>query len=662
MRKFTTVLIANRGEIACRVMRTASRLGFRTVAVHSDVDHRAPHVRMADASIEIGPASAAQSYLNIERIIAAAHETSADAIHPGYGFLSENAEFARRCAEEGIVFIGPDPRSIDLMGNKAAAKRLMIDAGVPCVPGYQGEDQSDETLIREAKAVGFPLMIKAAAGGGGKGMRLVHSADQLEAALLAARSEARNAFGSGELILERAIIKPRHVEIQVFGDTLGNIIHMGERDCSVQRRHQKVLEESPSPVMTPQLRRRMGEAAVAAARTVDYHGAGTVEFLLGADGEFYFLEMNTRLQVEHPVTEAVTGLDLVELQLRVAEGLPLGISQEDIALKGHAIEARLYAEDAANDFLPATGRVDIWASPAGEGVRCDAGLESGVEVSPHYDPMLAKIVGIGPDRETARLRLVRALKDAVIFGPKTNRAFLIGALERPAFIDGQVTTGFIAEEFGDGFAEPEPAATEIAIAAVLLYGAQRKAARDRSLGMSDELLDWSSGAPLVTSYLLAGKKASITPMGNGYRVVVDDETIIVADVSASDCRASVRIDGTRSKAHFVTDESGIKVALGDREFDLRDGYSEAVAGQSAGGDGMIEAPMHGLVLEILVGPGQHVEAGQRLAVMEAMKMQHDIVASEAGEVSQVLCEVGRQVVSGALLFELATSSDSEATP
>jgi len=660
MRKFTTVLVANRGEIACRVMRTARRLGFRTVAVHSDVDHRAPHVRMADTSSEIGPASTAQSYLNIERIIAAAHETGADAIHPGYGFLSENAGFARRCAEEGIVFIGPDPESIDLMGNKAAAKRLMIDAGVPCVPGYQGEDQSDETLIREAGAVGFPLMIKAAAGGGGKGMRLVHSGDELEAALFTARSEARNAFGSSELILERAIIKPRHVEIQVFGDTFGNIIHMGERDCSVQRRHQKVLEESPSPIMTPQLRQRMGEAAVAAARTVDYHGAGTVEFLLGADGEFYFLEMNTRLQVEHPVTEAVTGLDLVELQLRVAEGLPLGFSQEGIALKGHAIEARLYAEDAANDFLPATGRIDIWAAPEGEGIRCDAGLESGLEVSPHYDPMLAKIVGIGPDRETARLRLVKALKDALIFGPKTNRAFLIGALERPAFIAGQATTSFIAEEFGDGFAEPVPTAAEIAVSSALLYGAQRKAARDRSLGVTDELLDWSSGAPLVTSYLLAGKKTSVTPVDDGYRVVVGDEAIVVADVAGSDHRASFRIDGIREQAHFLADASGIRVVFGDREFDLRDGYSEAVAGLSAGGGGMIEAPMHGLVLEILVELGQQVEAGQRLAVMEAMKMQHDIVASQAGEVSRVLCEAGRQVASGALLFELAVSDESEA--
>lgn len=652
MRTFKTLLIANRGEIACRIMRTASRLGYRTVAVHSDVDAQAPHAQMADVSVEIGPAPAAQSYLDIERIIAAAHETGADAIHPGYGFLSENAEFAKRCAEEDIVFVGPKPRSIDLMGNKAAAKRLMIDADVPCVPGYQGEDQSDETLIREATAVGFPLMIKAAAGGGGKGMRLIHSVDHLEAGLLAARSEARNSFGSGELILERAIINPRHIEIQVFGDQAGDIIHMGERDCSVQRRHQKILEESPSPIMTPDLRERMGQAAVAAARTVDYQGAGTVEFLLGADGEFYFLEMNTRLQVEHPVTEEVTGLDLVELQLRVAQGLPLGISQEQIALSGHAIEARLYAEDAANDFMPATGKIEIWVAPEGDGIRCDDGLKTGLEVSPHYDPMLAKIIGIGPDREAARLNLIKALNQTVLIGPKVNRDFLVRSLERPAFIAGKATTSFISEEFAEGFAELIPTLEQIAVGAVLLFGAQRKAARQQALTIPEELLNWSSGPPLVTNYLLAGKKVSVTPKENGYRVVVDEDVIALADVSEDSHSARFRIGNVLGRATFLAHPSSINLIFEDGEFDFHDGYADSAEGSSAGGDGMIEAPMHGTVIEILVEPNQQVDHGQRLAVMEAMKMQHDIIAPAAGRVTAIHCSVAAQVAANSLMIEL----------
>ena len=661
MRKFTTVLIANRGEIACRVIRTARRLGLNTVAVHSSVDAHAPHVQMADQAIAVGPAPATESYLHIERIIAAAQQTGADAIHPGYGFLSENAVFARRCAEENIIFIGPSPESIELMGNKAAAKRLMLAAGVPCIPGYQGEDQSDQTLTREAEAIGFPLMIKAAAGGGGKGMRLLHSIHHLHETLLTARSEAQNAFGSQELILERAIVQPRHIEIQVFGDAFGNIVHMGERDCSVQRRHQKVLEESPSPVMTAELRHRMGETAIAAARTVNYCGAGTIEFLLGADGDFYFLEMNTRLQVEHPVTEAVTGLDLVELQLRVAQGLPLGIVQENIALTGHAIEARLYAEDAANNFLPTTGRIDRWGRPEGEGIRCDDGLASGIEVSPYYDPMLAKLVGIGPDRETARLRLCMALKNTVMFGPKTNRDFLICALERQRFVAGEATTAFISEEFSDGFVPPSPSTTEIAAAAVLLYRAQRSLALTRSLGVPTELLDWSSSTPLVTYYLFNTQKVSVTPVNSHYRVAIGEATIVVTEIVENDSSASFRINNTKGQAQFFADESSITVVIEGREFALRDGYSDAITKSHGANDGVITAPMHGIVLEVLVEAGQPIQRGQRLAVMEAMKMQHVIIAPHAGAVSLVLCEAGRQMASGAALFELSSAETPEPT-
>ena len=408
MTRFSSILIANRGEIACRVIRTARALGYRTIAVYSEADAGAPHTQLADEAVCIGPAPVGESYLVAEKILNAAKQSGAEAVHPGYGFLSENAGFARACEDAGLVFIGPTPDAIDLMGNKAEAKRRMIVAGVPCVPGYEGKDQSDEVLLAEADKIGFPVMIKAAAGGGGRGMRLVHAKGDLAGAIRLARSEAENAFGSGELILEKAIIRPRHVEVQVFADTQGNTIYLGERDCSVQRRHQKVVEEAPCPVMTPDLRARMGAAAVEAARSISYRGAGTVEFLLDAKGAFYFLEMNTRLQVEHPVTEEITGLDLVALQIQVAQGEPLGITQDGVRLNGHAIEVRLYAEDPAQGFLPATGPVDLWLPGSGAGIRVDSGIRSGQDISPFYDPMLAKIIAHGETREIARRRLIEA--------------------------------------------------------------------------------------------------------------------------------------------------------------------------------------------------------------------------------------------------------------
>ena len=380
MTNFDSILVANRGEIAVRVIRSAQQQGYRAIAVYSEADAEAPHVLMADEAVLIGPAPVKDSYLDPDRILEAARKTGAQAIHPGYGFLSENAAFSQACADAGIVFIGPTPEAIDIMGNKAASKRRMLEANVPCIPGYQAEDQSDDTLIAAAREIGAPIMVKAAAGGGGRGMRLVENLDDIQVAIESARSEAETAFGSGELILEKAVIRPRHVEIQVFGDQQGNVIHLGERDCSVQRRHQKVVEESPCPVMTPELREAMGRAAVNAAASIDYVGAGTVEFLLDDDGNFYFLEMNTRLQVEHPVTEMVTGQDLVALQFHVAQGYPLPIAQEDISLDGHAIEVRLYAEDTTNDFLPATGVARVWQPPSGEGIRVDHGLLQGQEV------------------------------------------------------------------------------------------------------------------------------------------------------------------------------------------------------------------------------------------------------------------------------------------
>ena len=420
---FGKVLVANRGEIAWRVMRTAKAMGYRTVAVYSDADKDAPHVAFADEAVRIGPSPVGESYLSIDRILEAAHKSGADAVHPGYGFLSENEAFAAACEKAGLVFIGPPPAAIAAMGNKAAAKRRMIDAGVPCVPGYQGADQSDANLEKEARKIGLPVMVKAAAGGGGRGMRLVEREADLLEAIRTARTEAESAFGSGELILEKAVVDARHVEIQVFADAHGNVIHLGERDCSVQRRHQKVIEEAPSPAVNADLRRRMGAAAVAAARAIGYRGAGTVEFLLGADGAFYFLEMNTRLQVEHPVTEAITGQDLVAWQLKVAMGEKLPLTQEQVTFSGHAIEVRLYAEDAYAGFLPQTGRIDVWRPATGPGVRIDHGMKDGLAISPFYDPMIAKVIAHGATREEARTRLVRALRETVVLGPDHQPAF-----------------------------------------------------------------------------------------------------------------------------------------------------------------------------------------------------------------------------------------------
>ncbi|MBT4211592.1 MAG: ATP-grasp domain-containing protein, partial [Porticoccaceae bacterium] len=456
MNNFNSILIANRGEIACRVIRTAKKLGYRTVAVYSDADAGAPHVHLADDAVRIGPGPVGESYLVPELILQAAASSGAESIHPGYGFLSENAAFAEAVESAGLVFIGPTREAIDVMGNKAESKRRMIEAGVPCVPGYEGHDQSDDVLLAEGLKIDLPLMVKAAAGGGGRGMRLVHEQADLANAIKLARAEAEGAFGSGELILEKAIIKPRHVEIQVFADTMGNTVHLGERDCSVQRRHQKVVEEAPCPVMTPELREKMGQSAIDAAKSVNYRGAGTVEFLLDDSGFFYFLEMNTRLQVEHPVTELITGLDLVALQIKVAQGEPLGLSQDDINLEGHAIEVRLYTEDPSQDFLPASGPVDLWAPASGVGVRVDGGISTGQAISPFYDPMVAKVIGYGPTREAARLRLIGALKETVLFGTPNNKDFLIQCLEKQPFIDGAATTAFIAEEFSDAELEIQP--------------------------------------------------------------------------------------------------------------------------------------------------------------------------------------------------------------
>ncbi len=466
-RPFRNILIANRGEIALRIMRTARRLGYGVIAVYSDADRESLHVRAADQAVRIGEALPAQSYLRIEAIIAAAKASGADAVHPGYGFLAENEDFAQACGDAGLVFIGPSPEAIRTMGNKAGAKDIMLAAGVPCVPGYQGADQSDAVLLDEAVRIGFPVMIKAVAGGGGRGMRRVTDAAAFPDALRAARSEAQGAFGDGTVILERAISDPRHIEIQVFGDAYGHAIHLGERDCSVQRRHQKLIEEAPSPAVSAELRARMGAIAVAATKALRYEGAGTLEFLLDASGEFYFMEMNTRLQVEHPVTEAITGLDLVELQLRVASGEPLGLTQDDIKISGHAIEVRLCSEDAAHDFMPQSGTLALWQAP--DHLRVEHALRSGTEIPPFYDSMMAKLIGVGANRDEARRRLIAGLEHTAAFGVTTNQAFLAACLRHRAFASGEATTSFIGRYRDELLAPRQDAASEAALAALLLF-------------------------------------------------------------------------------------------------------------------------------------------------------------------------------------------------
>ncbi len=659
MTRFTSILVANRGEIACRVIRTARAQGYRTVAVYSDADAKAPHVLLADEAVHIGPSPVNESYLVAANILAAAKASGAEAIHPGYGFLSENAGFAQACEDAGLVFIGPRPDAIGLMGNKAEAKRRMLAAAVPCVPGYEGEDQSDATLLGEGAKIELPLMVKAAAGGGGRGMRLVHEMGELANAIKLARAEATSAFGNGDLILEKAITRPRHVEVQVFGDSHGNIVHLGERDCSVQRRHQKVVEEAPCPVMTETLRQEMGAAAVAAAQSINYRGAGTVEFLLDERGAFYFLEMNTRLQVEHPVTEMITGMDLVALQLQVAQGEPLGFTQNEVTLSGHAIEVRLYTEDPSQDFLPTSGPVDLWAPPEGAGIRVDSGICSGQDISPFYDPMVAKIIASGPTRDIARLRLIEALKETVLFGTGHNRDFLVACLEKDRFAAGEATTAFIAEEFAEGdIAAAQPVFTDSAVAAVLELALQHEEMYRNSVLVAPVLRDWASASPLVSrKQYQHGEQVhdlSVTPLASRrYRVSNADSHTVVELFAIADSTAHVGIDGVQHMVRYHLPETGrLYVSIDGRAAQYRDMIRLDGVQDAAAGGGSIVAPMHGLLLEVRAAAGDTVKAGQTLAVLEAMKMHYEIVADAAGKVSDVMVAAGTQVAADDLLITI----------
>jgi len=651
---FSKVLIANRGEIACRIIRSCRARGLRTVAVVSAADRHALHARLADEAFEIGAAPPRESYLNIERLIAAAKATGAQAVHPGYGFLSENAEFAESCAAAGLVFIGPPVEAIRLMGNKAAAKRRMREAGVPCIPGYDrresprddGSDQSDATLMREAEKIGLPLMIKAAAGGGGRGMRRVDDLAALPAALASARSEALSAFGSGELILEYALTAPRHVEVQVFADAQGNVIHLGERDCSIQRRHQKVIEEAPSPAVSPELRARMGEAAVRAAKAIGYVGAGTIEFLL-AEGDFVFMEMNTRLQVEHPVTELVTGLDLVDLQLRVAAGEPLPLSQADVRLDGHAIEARLYAENPDAGFLPQTGTLLRWQPPAG--VRVDAGVDAGTEITSHYDPLLAKIVAHGATRDEARQKLIAALRDTTALGVTTNKAFLVGCLEHPEFFAGRAATDFIAAHFAPQ-ADADPR-SELLAAAALVF-AQTSAARLPQ----PELAFWrSSGAATMHFTLGLGNRAvPLRLIFVGDKCFEAEANGVTNALELIDCTTdSWRIAFANlhlAVRHAFDAEGRLHLDVDGAQAVVTDLTQQpAQSRETAAGSGRITPPMNGRVVAVLATAGARVTRGQGLIVLESMKMEHTLASPCDGVLAELTCAVGEQVAPGKTL-------------
>lgn len=648
MHKFSTILVANRGEIACRVMRTAKSMGYRTVAVYSEADRDAPHVALADRAVCIGPAPVGQSYLKMDAILDAAKKSGADAIHPGYGFLSENSAFAQACADAGITFIGPPINAIELMGSKRLSKIAMLKAKVPCVPGYEGADQAEDTLIAEAKRIGFPVMLKASAGGGGRGMRLVREERELVSMIRTAKSEAKNAFGSDELIIEKAVVNPRHVEIQVFGDTHGNVIHLGERDCSIQRRHQKVVEEAPCPVMTPTLRKAMGEAAVNAAKACAYTGAGTVEFLLDND-KFYFLEMNTRLQVEHPVTEMITSQDLVAWQIRIAAGEKLPLMQDEVKLVGAAIEVRLYAEDPAHQFLPQTGPIHLWQPATGEGVRIDHGIASGGEISPHYDPMVAKVIAWGDTREDARRRLIRALEDTALVGLTTNKRFLLAILRNDVFAQGRFGTAFIAEVLeGNAAMKPVQASSiELALALALLHGHAQQATRPLRSGLfAARPAQLSDGTHKTVATIMEIDATQ----GRTFHVALGKDISHDVTIFARDgANTRVAVDGVHRDIVALIEGNRVLLDNGDGGVTVEDLSLIPPAAAEGAGSGQIKAPMDGAIVALNVAAGDRVEKGQLLVVLEAMKIQHQITADVTGIVKSVNVSSGGQVKSRHLL-------------
>jgi 3-methylcrotonyl-CoA carboxylase alpha subunit len=645
---FASVLVANRGEIAVRIIRTARRMGLRTIAVYSDADRDALHVRLADEAHRIGPAPANASYLDIAKLIAVAKHAGAGAVHPGYGFVSERAELAEACGAAGIVFVGPPASAIRALGDKAAAKALLSEAGVPVVPGFHGEMQEPKFLRQKAYEIGYPVAIKAVAGGGGKGMRRVAKAIEFDAALAAAQREAQSAFGDARVLIEKWIERPRHIEVQVFADRHGNVVHLFERDCSAQRRHQKVMEEAPAPAVSADVRAAITRAAVAAARAVGYENAGTVEFIADGAGAlrpdgFWFLEMNTRLQVEHPVTEAVTGLDLVEWQFRVAAGEPLPRGQDAIALTGHAVEARLYAEDPERNFLPSTGRLAVLILPDGEGIRVDSGVEQGTEVGPFYDPLLAKIIAHAPNRALALERLAAALQATVAAGPRTNLAFLRALAAAPAMRNGTIDTGFIERELAN-LALPQPvdyAAAAFAVEELV----RREQARltKRAVRRSNE-----RGSPWDTADAFdfsGGREVSLA--------VRIDASKVAARMRFDAGGPHATVEGAAAVPSRVIDaDEGVYVARDGRAQWVRLAGQQTADLEQLSGGGAVLAPMHGKVVAVDVAAGERVSKGQRLVVIEAMKMEHALLASGAGRVAEVDVSAGDQVPEGARLLTI----------
>jgi 3-methylcrotonyl-CoA carboxylase alpha subunit len=667
---FDKILIANRGEIACRVIRTAQRLGIRTVAVYSDADSASLHVAMADEAYHIGPAPARKSYLIAERILDVAVRSGAGAVHPGYGFLSENAAFAEACAEKGIVFIGPPPGAIRAMGSKSAAKEIMGAAGVPLVPGYHGSEQGGELLQAEADRIGYPLLIKASAGGGGKGMRVVASSADFAGALAGARREAMAGFGDDHVLLERYLTRPRHIEIQVFADSRGNALHIFERDCSIQRRHQKVIEEAPAFGMTPQLRQKMGEAAVAAARAIGYVGAGTVEFLLDEDGSFYFMEMNTRLQVEHPVTEMISGLDLVEWQLRVAAGGAMPCPQEQLAIGGHAIEARIYAEDPARDFLPSIGRLHHLRTPAENAhVRIDSGVRQGDEVSINYDPMIAKLIVWDSDRNAAISRMKNALAEFQVVGVTTNTGFLSSVVAHPAFAAGEIDTGFI-ERHRDGlFPENAPASDRTLALAALDLMLTRAAESDlRAQASLDPYSPWhrTDGWRLnydnyhylhfIDEERIVTVTAHFRP--SGFLLDLPGGSLLVGGERDQAGNLLADLAGARIKATVIRSGAVLTVLDQGKSHQLMVHDPHAVVEQDEAAAGRLTAPMPGKIVALVAASGVRVERGAPLLIMEAMKMEHTICAPCAGSVTEFHYPAGAVVNEGVELLDFA----AEATP
>lgn len=655
---FSKVLVANRGEIAVRVMRSAKALGYKTVAVYSAADANALHVQYADEAVCIGESKVSESYLKIEKILNAAQLTGADAIHPGYGFLSENAEFAQACKNAGITFVGPTPEAIELMGSKRLSKIAMIEAGVPCIPGYEGGEQGLDHLTEQGKKIGFPLMVKASAGGGGRGMRLVEVESELAAALSTARSEAENAFGSGELILERAVIAPRHVEVQVFGDTHGNVVYLFERDCSIQRRHQKVVEEAPCPVMTEDLRVRMGEAAVAAAKSCNYVGAGTVEFLLDNEGNFYFLEMNTRLQVEHPVTELITGLDLVEWQLRVANGEPLPLQQDELKLEGHAVEVRLYAEDPSQDFLPQTGSVLLWRPAGFDGelpnVRIDHGMTQQGVVSPYYDPMIAKVIAYGKTRVDAVRLLARAVEESVLLGVNSNKQFLVNLLRHPELVAGNTNTAFIAEHFSDDVSlHPAKIDFESLAIATALFAQPKQPA---TVSTEESASQWHSAIEVAKTFKLhIGEQThtiKLQDQHDGMQLQWNDESAAIQVIEKTAHQLTYVWQGVRRGVAFVQQGDTLYLDRGNGNLMIQNTTYAAPVTADAAGDGQIRAPMDGAIVNVLVSTGDSVTKGQTLLILEAMKIQQQIKADVDGVVAETIGQVGQQVKKRQVLLKV----------